>query len=121
MHCEIIDPYFNIFLVEIQLKKQNLKSVTWAPGCSNQSTSLPNSQDTSLLDKLVHNKCKALQVCNNQQVKKLILFPPEKQDVTESEAELQSLRHVDFVTNLSPGKQEMLNVSSTTKLLFVIK
>ena len=27
MHCEIIDPYFNIFFIEIQLKKENLKKV----------------------------------------------------------------------------------------------
>ena len=31
MHCEIIDCYFNIFFVEIQLKKKNLKSVFWVP------------------------------------------------------------------------------------------
>ena len=27
MHCEIIDRYFNVFFIEIQLKKENLK---WA-------------------------------------------------------------------------------------------
>ena len=31
MHCEIIDRYFNIFFVKIQLKEDNLKSVFWVP------------------------------------------------------------------------------------------
>ena len=29
MHLEIIDHYFNLLFVEIQLKKENLKSVFW--------------------------------------------------------------------------------------------
>ena len=50
MLCEIIDRYFNIFFVEIQLKKENLKHVflarefrypTWYSG-------LPNGLNTSL-------------------------------------------------------------------------
>ena len=50
MHCEIIDHYFNACFVEIQLKKQNLKSVIWVPefGPPNQYTHLPNTNDTSL-------------------------------------------------------------------------
>ena len=45
MHCEIIDPF-----VEIQLKELNLKSDFWVPelGCPNQYTSLPNGQDMTL-------------------------------------------------------------------------
>ena len=37
MHYEITD-HFNIFLVEIKMKKENLKSVFWAPefGCPDQ-------------------------------------------------------------------------------------
>ena len=31
MHCQINHRYFNNFFVEIQLKKENLKSVFWAP------------------------------------------------------------------------------------------
>ena len=31
MHCEIINRYFNVFFVEIQLKKENLKNVFRAP------------------------------------------------------------------------------------------
>ena len=27
MHCEIVDRYFNVFFVEIQLNKENLKIV----------------------------------------------------------------------------------------------
>ena len=44
MHCQIIDRYFNLFFVEIQLAKQNLKSDTWGQefGCPNRYTGLPN-------------------------------------------------------------------------------
>ena len=31
MHCEILDHFFNILFVEIQLKKENLKNVFWMP------------------------------------------------------------------------------------------
>ena len=31
MHCEIINRYFDVFFVEIQLKKENLKNVFRAP------------------------------------------------------------------------------------------
>ena len=50
MHCEIIDCHFNIFFVEIQLKKENLKSVFWGAefGHPNRYTDLPNSLDTKL-------------------------------------------------------------------------
>ena len=43
MHCEIIDRYFNVFFVEIQLKQENLKCF-WAPefGPPNRYTGLPN-------------------------------------------------------------------------------
>ena len=44
MHCQIIDHYFNMFFVEIQLTKQNLKSDIWVSefGRPNQYTGLPN-------------------------------------------------------------------------------
>ena len=50
MHCQIIDRYFNIFFVEIQLTKQNLKSDNWASefGRPNRYTGLPNGLYTSL-------------------------------------------------------------------------
>ena len=50
MHYEIIGHYFHVFFIEIQLKKQNLKIIIWAPEFrrSNQYTSLPNDLDTSL-------------------------------------------------------------------------
>ena len=44
MHCEIINRYFNVFFVEMQLKKKNLKSV-WHP---DRHTALPNGLNTSL-------------------------------------------------------------------------
>ena len=49
MCCEIID-CFNVFFVEIQLKKENLKSVFLAPkfGRPNRYTVLQNGLDTSL-------------------------------------------------------------------------
>ena len=31
MHCIIIDSYFNIFFIEIQLKKEKLKGNFWLP------------------------------------------------------------------------------------------
>ena len=46
MHCEITDSYFNELFVEVQLEKENLKSVFWHP---NRYTSLPNSMNMSLL------------------------------------------------------------------------
>ena len=51
MHCEIIDRNFNIFFVEIQLKKENLKSAFWAPEivCPKWYTGLPNDLNTSLI------------------------------------------------------------------------
>ena len=62
------------------------------------------------LGKLAHNKCKALQVYN-QQIKKFDMAPQDKQDVIESEAKLQSLGHVDFVKNLSSAQQKMLRTN----------
>ena len=46
MHCEIIDRNFNIFFVEIQLKKENLKSAffgtrVWEPKLVYQSPKWP--------------------------------------------------------------------------------
>ena len=40
MHCEIIDRYLKLFFVEMELKKENLKSVFWA--------GLPNVLNMSL-------------------------------------------------------------------------
>ena len=50
MHCEIVDHYFNLFFAEIHLKKENLKSVFWAPEFEppNWYIGLPNSLNTSL-------------------------------------------------------------------------
>ena len=61
----------------------------------------------NLLHKLAPNKDKALRVYN-QQVKKLNEDQQDKEDVMQSEAKLQRLRHVDFVRILTPGQQEML-------------
>ena len=54
MHCQITDHYFNMFFVEMQVKKK-LKSVFWAPefGCPNRYTSLPNDLNTSLVGVLL--------------------------------------------------------------------
>ena len=41
MYCELIDCYFYVFFVQIQLKKQNLKSIIW-------NTNLPKGLDFSL-------------------------------------------------------------------------
>ena len=51
MLCDIIDRHFNIFFVEIQLKKETLKNVFRAPdfGHPNRFTSLPNGLNTSRL------------------------------------------------------------------------
>ena len=50
MHYEMIDRYFKLFCVEIQLKKENLKIVFWAPEFRrlNHYTYLPNVLDMSL-------------------------------------------------------------------------
>ena len=50
MHSEIDDRCFSVFFVEIQLKKENLKSVFWVPEfrCPHQCTCLPNGLDLSL-------------------------------------------------------------------------
>ena len=55
MHCEIIDCYFNIFLVEIKLNKEILNSVFQVPefGCLNQYISLPNILEMSLVFRFV--------------------------------------------------------------------
>ena len=60
--------------------------------------------------KLAHSKSKALQVYN-QQIKMLDMAPQDQRDVIESEAKLQSLRHVDFVKNPSLSQQEMLRTN----------
>ena len=56
MHYEITD-HFNIFLVEIKMKKENLKSVFWAPefGCPDQYTALQNGLNMSLYNILQNN------------------------------------------------------------------
>ena len=58
IHCKIIDHYFNIFFVEIQLAKENLKNVFWAPefGCPNRYISLRINLDTLL--KKIQTKCR---------------------------------------------------------------
>ena len=38
MHCEIIDRHFNVFFIEIRTKKENLKSVFWAPEFGHHSS-----------------------------------------------------------------------------------
>ena len=57
--------------------------------------------------KLDKNFNTALKVYN-QQVKKLSKIDQDKQDVIESEAKLQTLGHVDFVSNLSEDQQKRL-------------
>ena len=37
MHCEITDCYFNKFFVELQIKRDNLKSVFWVPEFGHQN------------------------------------------------------------------------------------
>ena len=59
------------------------------------------------LHKLAPNKDKALCIYN-QQVNKLNQNPPDKEDVIQSKAKLQSLGHVEFVKNLTPEQQEIL-------------
>ena len=51
MHYEITN-HFNIFLVEIKMKKENLKSVFWAP---DQYTALQNGLNMSLYNILQNN------------------------------------------------------------------
>ena len=41
MHCEIIDRYFNLFFVEILLRKENLQIVFWVPNPVYQSPKRP--------------------------------------------------------------------------------
>ena len=50
MHCEIIDRYLDVFFVEIQLKKENLRSIFWTPEFVHADwyTGLPNGLNTSL-------------------------------------------------------------------------
>ena len=45
MHCEIIDRYLNVFFVEIQLKKENLKCI-FGPQSLGAETAIPVSQTT---------------------------------------------------------------------------
>ena len=61
----------------------------------------------NLLHKLAPNKDKVLRIYN-QQVKKLNEDQHVKEDVMQSEATLQRLRHVDLVRILTPEQQEML-------------
>ena len=51
MLCEITDCYFNMFFVETQLRKENLKSIIWVPefGCPTQYTGFPNSINMTLI------------------------------------------------------------------------
>ena len=51
MHCEIIDRYFSVFFVEIQLQKENLKSAFWTPefGPPYRYAGLPNGLHMSLI------------------------------------------------------------------------
>ena len=60
MHGQIIDCYFNVFFVEIQLTKQNLKSDIWASefGHPNRYTGLPNSLYPSLLSASIFEETK---------------------------------------------------------------
>ena len=56
MHCEITDYYFNKFFVELQIKKDNLKSVFWVPefGHQNPYTGPQNNLNMSLLIMMAH-------------------------------------------------------------------
>ena len=66
---EIIDRYFNIFFVEIQLKKQNLKSIFLAPefGHPNWYTSLLKGLDTSLKLCAIKTRRKSVS-CDNSKI-----------------------------------------------------
>ena len=59
------------------------------------------------LHKFAHNGDKALCIYN-QQVKKLNQNSQDKEEVIQSEANLRSLRNVEFAGNVTPEQQEML-------------
>ena len=58
MYCEVTDRHFNVFFVEIELKKENLKSVFWAPESwrQNRYTGLQNGLNTPLPTKWSNNQ-----------------------------------------------------------------
>ena len=70
--------------------------------------SLPFIHDPSV--KLAPNKHKAMKVFQ-QQLRKLSQNPKDKADVLKSEGKLQSLGHVDYISNLSQQQQIMLQES----------
>ena len=55
MHCEIIDRYFNVFFVEIQLNKENLERDFWKPKYVYPKlyTGLPNGLNKWLKNPLI--------------------------------------------------------------------
>ena len=68
--------------------------------------SLPFTHDPNA--RLTPNRHKALKVLR-QQVKKLNKSPKDRLDVVTSEGKLQSLGHVEYVSNLTIEQQEMLD------------
>ena len=57
--------------------------------------------------KLAPNKKKALAIYNSQ-LKRLAKHPKDKEDVIQSEAKLQELGHVEYVSNLTDDQQQKL-------------
>ena len=72
------------------------------------TASLPFIQDPIL--KLAPNKHNAVKVYN-QQLRKLTKSPNDREEVLKSENKLQSLGFVDYVRNLTPEQQLMLQKS----------
>ena len=72
------------------------------------TASLPSIQDPIL--KLAPNKHNAVKVYN-QQLRKLTKSPNDREEVLKSENKLKSLGFVDYVRNLTPEQQLMLQKS----------
>jgi len=91
--------------------EQDLINKSVSVDIENQVTiaTLPFIQDPEL--RLQPNRHKALKVYH-QQTKRLSKTIKDKQDVIESERKLQQLGHVEFVKNLSPQLQQILQSSS---------
>ena len=97
-------------LEEISIKEeveQNIIDKSVVVDVDNRCTiaSLPFTREPRM--RLVPNRHKALKTLN-QQIKKLNKNEKDKNDVIASEAKLQSLGHVDYVSNLSSKQQQML-------------
>ena len=94
MHCEIVDRYFNILFVEMQLKKENLKKKFWE--WPNWFTGLPNGLN-------IHRHIKFFSLENSFSLLPLFLLGGQCSVLKFEKEESEKSEWLEGLKDLLPG------------------